>query len=137
MTTRRLLLSTLFCVLFLATTLAVAKRGGSSDRLVVMIDHDSRGFKYTINSEKVSDLLLALSQRRKGQAEPEVVMLVHHETTIAMVNNVIGILSKAGYEAAPRTFIFDSYKKAMNEVNFTYSPRIAFSAKGDVPAKVM
>jgi len=99
-----------------------------------MIDHDSHGFIYTINSEKVQDLLLALS-KRKEEPENEVILLAHNKVTLAMVNNIVGILSKAGYVAPPRVFVFDSYKNAMNELSFTYSPRIPFSATGDVPPK--
>jgi biopolymer transport protein ExbD len=132
---RRTLASVFFCVLMLAATLALAKRDEDSSRIVVMIDHDSHGFVYTINSEKVKDLLRALSERRKSPSpEPEVILLAHKDATLAMVNNMIGILSKAGYEA-PRVFVFDSYKDAMNELNFTYSPRIPFSAAGDVPPR--
>jgi len=103
-----------------------------------MIDHDSNGFVYTMNSEKVTvkDLLLTLSEHRNEHLpEPEIILLVHKEVTLAMVNNMFGILSKAGYAAAPRVFVFDSYKQAMNELNFTYSPRIPFSTVGDVPPK--
>ena len=135
MTGRGAFSSVLVCVLVLAATLASAKRGEEPSRIVVMIDHDSHGFVYTINSQKVKDLLLALSERRKWPSpEPEVILLAHKEATLAMVNNMIGILSKAGYQA-PRVFVFDSYKNAMNELNFTYSPRIPFSAAGDVPPK--
>jgi len=132
---RRVFSSVLFCVLVFAATLALTKRGEESSHIVVMIDHDSHGFVYTINSDKVKDMLRALSERRKWPSpEPEVILLVHKEATLAMVNNMIGILSKAGYEA-PRVFVFDSYKNAMNELNFTYSPRVPFSVAGDVPAK--
>ena len=127
--------SALFCILVLVSTLASAKAGEESNRIVVMIDHDSHGFVYTINSEKVKDLLRTLSELRKEPSpEPEVILLTHKDATLAMVNNMIGILSKAGY-GAPRVFVFDSYKNAMNELDFTYSPRIPFSAAGDVPAK--
>jgi hypothetical protein len=61
--------------------------------------------------------------------------VVHDNVTIAEVNNMIGILSKAGYAEPPRVFVFDSNKIAMAELNFTYSPRVPFSAVGDVPAK--
>jgi hypothetical protein len=130
--------SALFCILVLFSTLAFANLGEKSDHIVLMIDHDSNGFVYTMNSEKVTvkDLLLTLSEHRNEHLpEPEIILLVHKEVTLAMVNNMFGILSKAGYAAAPRVFVFDSYKLAMNELNFTYSPRIPFSAAGDVPAK--
>ncbi len=135
MTRRQKLSSALFCILVLVSTLASAKAGEESNRIVVMIDHDSHGFVYTINSEKVKDLLRTLSELRKEPSpEPEVILLAHKDATLAMVNNMIGILSKAGY-GAPRVFVFDSYKNAMNELDFTHSPRIPFSAAGDVPAK--
>jgi hypothetical protein len=98
-----------------------------------MIDHGPHGFVYTMNSEKVDGLLLTLSKRRDGP-NTEVILLVNNKVTLAMVNNTIGILSKAGY-VAPRVFVFDSSKTAMNELNFTYSPRIPFSPAGDIPPK--
>jgi hypothetical protein len=138
MTRRQKFSSALFCILVLVSTLAFANPGEKSDHIVLMIDHDSHGFVYTMNSEKVTvkDLLLTLSEYRNGRLpEPGVILLVHKEVTLAMVNNMFGILSKAGYAAAPRVFVFDSYKQAMNELNFTYSPRIPFSAVGDFPTK--
>jgi energy-converting hydrogenase Eha subunit C len=134
MSRTRRLSSVLCCILGLAATIAPAKPDEKPHRIVVMIDHDSHGFIYTINSEKVQDLLLALS-KRKEEPENEVILLVHNKVTLAMVNNIVGILSKAGYVAPPRVFVFDSYKNAMNELSFTYSPRIPFSATGDVPPK--
>jgi hypothetical protein len=130
----RRLSSVLFCILGLAGTIALAKPDEKPHRIVVMIDHDPHGFTYTVNSEKAKDLLLTLSKRKEGP-DAEVILLVHNKVTLAMVNNMIGILSKAGYVAPPRVFVFDSYKNAMNELNFTYSPRIPFSAAGDVPPK--
>ncbi len=130
--------SALFCILVLVSTLAFANPGEKSDHIVLMIDHNSHGFVYTMNSEKttVKDLLLTLSEHRNGHLpEPEVILLAHKEVTLAMVNNMFGTLYKAGYVAAPRVFVFDSYKRAMNELNFTYSPEIPFSAVGDVPAR--
>ncbi len=138
MTRRQRFSSVLFCILVLFSTLAFANLGKKSDHIVLMIDHDSNGFVYTMNSEKVTvkDLLLTLSEHRNEHLpEPEIILLVHKEVTLAMVNNMFGILSKAGYAAAPRVFVFDSYKQAMNELNFTYSPRIPFSTVGDVPPK--
>jgi len=138
MARRAKLSSALFCLLVLVSASAFASLGEKSDHIVLMIDHDSHGFVYTMNSEKVTvkDLLLTLSEHRNEHLpEPEVILLVHKEVTLTMVNNVFGILKKAGYAAAPRVFVFDSYKQAMNELNFTYSPRIPFSAVGDVPAK--
>jgi hypothetical protein len=126
--------SVLFCILGLAATIASAKPNEKLRRIVVMIDHDSHGFNYSINSEAVQDLLFALS-RRKEEPEPEVILLVHDKVTLEMINSVIGILSKAGYLAPPRVFVFDSYRIAMNELNFTYAPRIPFSAKGVVPPR--
>ena len=100
-----------------------------------MIDHEAHGFTYTINFEKATDLLLALSKKHTETPEAKVILLVHNEVTLAMLNNMIGILSKAGYIGPPRVFVFDSYKHAMNELNFTYSPKIPFSPAGNVPAK--
>jgi len=123
-----------FCILALAVTIASAKPGEKSRRMVVMIDYDPHGFIYTVNSEKVSDPLLALSKSEHGP-DIEVILLVHEKVTLAMVNNILGILSKAGYIGPPRVFVFGSYKRSMNELNFTYSARIPFSPTGDVPPK--
>jgi hypothetical protein len=129
----RRLSSVLFCILTLAATIVSAKPD-ESHRIVVMIDHDAHGFNYTVNSEKVQDLLLTLAKRKEGP-EAEVILLVHNKVTLGMINNMIGILSKAGYVAPPRVSVFDSHKDVMNELNLIYSPRIQFFAAGDVPPK--
>jgi hypothetical protein len=125
----------LFCTIGLAATIASTKPDEKARRIVVMIDHDRHGFTYTVNSNKVQDLLVALSNLKEDGSEAEVVLLVHHRVTLAMVSDMIGILSKAGYVAPPRIFVFDSNKIAMNELSFTYYPRIPFSATADVPSK--
>ena len=136
MHSRRVLFAVLICVATLIAAFASATAKGKSSRVVVMIDYNAHGFVYTINSENpTQDLLRTLSKKHETEPEADVILLVHNKVTLAMVNNVIGILSKAGYADPPRVFVFDSYKIAMNELNFTYSPRIPFSAAGDVPAK--
>jgi hypothetical protein len=103
-----------------STYLALRGAPKGPHRIVVLIDHDPRGFNYTINSERVQDPLLKLSKLKEWR-EAEVILLVHDKVTLAMVNNMIGILSKAGHVAPPRVFVFDSNKNAMNELNFTYA----------------
>jgi hypothetical protein len=137
MHSRRVLFAVLICIATLIAAFASATAKGKPSRVVVMIDYNAHGFVYTINSEdsRAQDLLLTLSKKHETEQEADVILLVHNKVTLAMVNNVIGILSKAGYADPPRVFVFDSYKIAMNELNFTYSPRVPFSAAGDVPAK--
>ena len=138
MHSRRVLFAVLIFIATLIGTFASATAKGKTSRVVVMIDYNQHGFVYTINSEnsRTQDLLLTLSKKHESEPEADVILLVHNKVTFAMVNNVIGILSKAGYAGPPRVFVFDSYRIAMNELNFTYSPRIPFSAAGDViPAK--
>lgn len=71
---------------------------------------------------------------RKEEPKAEGILLVHNKVTLGMLNDTLGILSKAGH-VAPRVFGFDSHRDAMNELNFTYSPRIPFSAAGGVPPR--
>jgi hypothetical protein len=136
MSKTRKLSSILFCILALAVTIASAKPSDKSRHIVLMIDHDTHGFIYTMNSERVQNFLLPLSRILQAPGpEPEVILLVHKKATFAMVNDTIGIMSKAGYVAPPRIFVFDSYKNTMNELNYTYSAKIPFSLTGDVPPK--
>ena len=136
MSKTRKLSSVLFWILALTVTIASAKLGEKPRHVVLMIDHDTHGFIYTINSERVQNFLLPLSESLQGPGpEPEVILLLHKKATFEMVNDTIGIMSKAGYVALPRIFVFDSYKNAMNELNYTYSAKIPFSPTGDVPPK--
>lgn len=123
-------------LLFFVVTAALGNQADKPKPVVVMIDHTSSGFIYWVNSERPKDILLALGKLNgRLSPQPEVILLVHRQASLFMVNNMIGILSKAGFVEAPRVFVFDSHKDVMNELNFTYSPRVPFSAEGDVPSK--
>jgi len=130
------LLLTLILVPILAVTMAVAKTSERPARIVLMIDHDTHGFIYSIDGTKVTEFLAPMSERhQRSGPEPEIILLVHNRATFELLNSTVGILSKAGYAARPRIFVFDRYKYSMNELNYTYSPQIPFSAAGEVPAR--
>jgi hypothetical protein len=130
------LLLTLILVPVLAVTMALAKTTEKPSRIVLMIDHDTHGFIYSIDGTKVSEFLTPMSERHQRTGpEPEVILLVHDRATFETLNSTLGILSKAGYSARPRIFVFGRYKHSMNELNYTYSPQIPFSATGEVASR--
>src|SRR5258708_3051462 len=107
--------SALFFLLVLFSASAFPSLPHKSNHLVFILYPLPHPFVFTMKSEKVTvkDLLLTLSEHRNEQLpEPEVILLVHKEVTLTMVNNVFGILKKAGYAAAPRVFFFFYYTEA-------------------------
>jgi hypothetical protein len=94
--------------------------------VVVMVDHTPTGFVYDVDSKLAKQgLLWTLSNTKRENSNS--VLLVSEDASISMVNNVRGIMAKAGY-ANPQTFYFGRDKKWMAELNF--SNVVPFSAQG-------
>jgi hypothetical protein len=96
-----------------------------------MIDHSSRGFVYRVGDSHLAsaDFLTYLNERKTDwpSGKTKVVLLVHEQATLAMINNSRGMIIKAGYEP-PRVFHFNSHKRLMVEI--TFLPGVPFSVKG-------
>lgn len=127
---RRLLL------LFLSALAAICgpsrSKGDETKTLVVMIDHSSTGFTYRVDGKNTTADFLTYLDKHKSDWPSEktkVIVLVHEQTTLAMINNSRGMIMKAGYEP-PRVFHFNSDKRLMVEI--TYLPGVPFSAKGQI-----
>lgn len=129
MTSQRLLLS-LIAIALVAILAPTRTKGDETKTLVVMIDHDSRGFSYRVDGKATSPDFLTYLDVHKADWPSEktkVVLLVHEKVTLALLNNSRGMIIKAGYEA-PRVFHFNSDKRLMVEISFL--PAVAFSPKG-------
>jgi len=59
---------------------------------------------------------------------PRIYLLVHEKASLAAVDDVRGLITKAGYES-PRVFYFDSNKRLMLEL--IYRSAVPFSASGE------
>ncbi len=129
MTSRRLVL--FLTVLALAVVWVPTRCKGEEIRtLVVLIDHDSRGFIYRVDGKDTSaDFLTYLDQHKSNwpSGKTKAILLVHEQTTLAMINNSRGMIIKAGYEP-PRVFQFNKDKRLMVEI--TFLPGVPFSVKG-------
>lgn len=98
--------------------------------LVVMIDHGSSGFIYRIDGKPATADLLTFLDKQKPDwpsSKTKVVLLVHEQATLAMINNSRGMIIKAGFEP-PRVFHFSGDKRLM--VELTFLPAVAFSRSG-------
>lgn len=101
--------------------------------LVVMIDHDSTGFIYRVAGKSTSpDLLTYLNEHISEWPtdKTRVILLVHEQVTLAMINNSRGMIMKAGFEP-PRVFHFNDDKRTMVEITFLRA--VPYSAKGQTP----
>jgi hypothetical protein len=100
--------------------------------VVLVVDHRPSGFTYEINSKPVKgDLLMALTKLYPDQASKgsKCFLLVNETFTISMINNLLGIMAKAGF-VHPRTFFFARDRESM--IEFTYSKAVPFST-GNLP----
>ena len=130
MTKTRLLLLILCCLIGFAFA-AHARQGETPKPVVVMIDHDTSGFVYKINSPPVpvnKGLLYTLTFIKAPHSGS--VLLVHEDAKISMLTDVLGIMNKAGY-VGPRIFYFSRGKDRMAEL--TLSRVVPFSANGEIP----
>ncbi len=129
MISRGLLLS--LALVALTTFWAPTRCKGEEIRtLVVLIDHDSRGFNYHVDGKDTSaDFLTYLDQHKSDwpSGKTKVILIVHEQATLAMINNSRGMIIKAGYEP-PRVFHFNKDKRLMVEI--TFLPGVPFSVKG-------
>jgi hypothetical protein len=101
-----------------------------------MIDHDTHGFIYSIDGTKVSEFLTPMSERHQRTGpEPEIILLIHNRATFELLNSTVGILRRLVTPLGHVIFVFDRYQDSMNELNYTYSPQIPFSAAGEVPTR--
>lgn len=96
-----------------------------------MVDRGPSGFVYEVDSKIASKGLLWTLTNMKGGSS-KAVLLVHEEASISTVNNVRGIMAKAGY-VSPKIFYFGRDKDWMAEL--TFSAVVPFSAHGDVADK--
>lgn len=126
-------------LVFVALSLAPSASssfGGPSGKprpVVLMVDRGPSGFIYKLNSSTVSgDLLLALTKLGLPEVslDSEAILLVHEDIKLSAINNLIGIMAKAGM-VYPRVFFFRRDKELMTEL--TYSKAVPFSADGHVP----
>jgi len=126
-------------LVFVALSLAPATSnslGGPSGKprpVVLMVDRGPSGFIYKLNSATVSgDLLLALTKLVPPEVsqDSEAILLVHEDIKLSAINNLIGIMAKAGIVHA-RVFFFRRDKELMTEL--THSKAIPFSSDGHVP----
>jgi hypothetical protein len=126
----------LSAVLSLCPLLVSDVSAGRSEKprpVVLMMDRGPSGFTYILNSKPVSgDLLLALTKMGATEvsSDSEAILLVHEDVKISAINNLIGIMAKAGL-VHPRVFFFRRDKELMTEL--TYSKAVPFSAEGRVP----
>lgn len=107
-----------------------AKGGEDTAVLVILIDHQLSGFTYSVDGKDASaDLLTYLDKHQSNwpSAKTKVVLLVHEQASLAMVNNWRGMIIKAGYEP-PRVFEFNKDKRLMVEIAFLSG--VPFSVKG-------
>jgi len=98
--------------------------------LVVMIDHGSSGFIYSVGGKDASADFLTYLDKHKSDwpsVKTKVILLVHEQANLAMINNSRGMIIKAGYEP-PRVFHFNNDKRTLVEI--TFMPAVPFSAKG-------
>jgi hypothetical protein len=107
---------------------------GKSDEtktIVIMIDHNSSGgFLYRVDGRAASaDFLTFLNQHQTEwpSGKTKVILLVHDQASLAMINNSVGMIVKAGYEP-PRVFYFRSDRRAMVELAFLSA--VPFSQSG-------
>ena len=105
-------------------------RSDETKVLVVMIDHASSGFIYRVDGKDTrADFLTYLDNHKSDwpSGKTKVILLVHEQANLAMINNSRGMIIKAGYEP-PRVFHFNRDKRAMVEI--TFMSAVPFSAKG-------
>ena len=65
-------------------------KGDEAKTLVVMIDHSSTGFTYRVDGKTTTaDFLTYLDTHKSDWAseKTKVIVLVHEQTTLAMINN--------------------------------------------------
>jgi len=83
-----------------------------------MVDRGPSGFIYKLNFATVSgDLLLALTKLVPPEVsqDSEAILLVHEDIKLSAINNLIGIMAKAGIVHA-RVFFFRRDKELMTEL---------------------
>jgi hypothetical protein len=117
----------------LAASSSLGGPSGKPRPVVLMVDRGPSGFTYKLNSATVSgDLLLALTKLGHPEVsmDSEAILLVHEDMKLSAINNLIGIMAKAGL-AHPRVFFFRRDKELMTEL--TYSKAVPFSADWHVP----
>jgi len=76
-------------------------KGQEIRTLVVLIDHDCRGFTYHVDGKDTrADFLTYLGEHKSDwpSGKTKVTLLVHEQATLAMINNSRGMIIKAGYE---------------------------------------
>jgi hypothetical protein len=123
-----LFLSLVFAVA--ATCIPSPASGDEGSTLVVMIDHSASGFAYRVSGRDAGPDFLTYLNKHYAEFPPgktKVILLVHQQATLAVINNSRGMIMKAGYEQ-PRVFQFNDDKRAMIEI--TFLPAVPFSAKG-------
>jgi hypothetical protein len=89
----------------------------SPERLVVSIGGADSDFAITVGPSKPADLLLALSEMHAEKPDRPVLLLVHEDTPIAKIANVLGIMSKAQMPK-PRIFSYTSHRDTMVEISW-------------------
>ena len=117
----------------LAASSSLGGPSGKPRPVVLMVDRGPSGFIYKLNSATVpGDLLLALTKLGHSEAslDSEAILLVHEDIKLSAINNLIGIMAKAGMVHS-RVFFFRRDKEMMTEL--TYSRAVPFSADGHVP----
>ena len=120
-------------LLGLSWQLTVAQAGGEKPQ-VLMVDHDKKGFVYTLNGHALGakeSLLLVLSEARRAdhRADPEIQILISEAAKLSEIQNLIGIAYKAEFTKY-RLFVFDADKQQMSELK--YSHAVPFSTAGTI-----
>ena len=101
----------------LSGLLCSGAQADTPERLVVSIGGAASGFAITVGQSKPSDLLLALSQLHAEKPNRPVLLLVHEDTPIAKIANVLGIMSKAQM-LKPRIFTYTKRRDTVVEVSW-------------------
>jgi hypothetical protein len=120
----------LIAIALVAIWTSVPCEADETKTLILIIDHDSRGFTYRVDGNNTGAEFLNYLEKHKSDWPSEktkVILLVHEQATLAMIDNSRGMIIKAGYEP-PRVFHFNKDKRLMVEI--TFLPGITFSAKG-------
>jgi len=106
------------CLIFFGFSIfSVRAEKPSTDKIVIMMDITKQGTSYFINSKPAANgILRSLSEvRRNNTPHQQVFVLVSENASLHMINNLLGIIYKAGM-TEPRVFYYGKDKELMVEI---------------------
>ena len=112
----KIILFTMCVVFFGFSTFSVRAGKPNTDRIVVMMDITKKGVSYFVNSKPAAHgILRSLSEVRRQAPHQQVFVLVSENASLHMINNLLGIMNKAGM-TEPRVFYYGKDKEWMVEI---------------------